>query len=351
MRLSIITITCRRDARLTLMARTLAAAARSCRAVELEWVVVDEKLWAHDPGCDLAARRAELEASGLDVLHIPPKPSNWRGPWRLTDRDMPDPNGARNTGLAFCTGDYAVFLDDHCLVTENWLLGLLPLAEASRGYRAFVIYKAPRLLSVPASGGLREEREETSARRVTPSQCNGLMGAPMEAFCDIRGFDESYAGEMKWEDLDAVMRLDRSGIPFYSPAKGSVIHVDHVRGEVCDDERPYAGTANATRWQALLASGKRRLPAWQQPTLAELRASLDPFPGSGDKGDDNGHGHSGSNGNGTHGPAGAVVPPRGVLAAGARPSLYASLSGDKLTIASAAELVKDETYRGFPWPL
>lgn len=316
MRLSIITITCRQKAGLEALALSLGKAASLAPGVKVEWVVVDEKLWAQDRACDLLARRRELAASGLVVLHLPPKPSVWRGPWRRTERDLPDPNGARNTGLALCSGDYAVFVDDNCLVSNKWMAGVCQIAREGHGYRAHVAY--PTLPMQPRKDGfLPEDKVAGPPVRVTPTQCNGLLGAPMRAFNTIRGFDESYAGEMRWEDLDAVVRLDRIGVPFYSAGWGSVFHVKHALGEVCDDERVYDGTNNAKRWQALLVDAERILPAWKQPTLAQLRAELSPFPRDRDR---DPPGNGGSNGTSSRSSGSAFSPPRGALARAAAPS-------------------------------
>lgn len=300
MRLSVITVTCRREARLEKMARTLSAAARFCAGVDFEWMVVDEKLWAHDQNCDLLARRNQLAADGIVVMHLPPKPSRWRGPWRQTERDLPDPNGARNTGLAFCTGDYAVFLDDNCLVTKHWLEGVFEIARKGRGYRAFVVHVIEKLApTVPPDGVIPESRDIGAPFPVIATQCSGIFGAPIRAFRKIRGMDESYAGEMKWEDLDAIVRLDRIGVPFYSAGRGSVIHVQHERGEVCDDERLYTGTENAARWQSVLADKERFWPALRQPTLGELRIDLAPFPTDVDKPKNGSAGGNGTSGGGS----------------------------------------------------
>lgn len=304
MRISVITITCRQKAGLEPLAFSLGNTARRAPGVEVEWVVVDEKLWAHSR-CDLPARRRELAGAGVVVLHVPPKPSVWRGPWRRTDRDLPDPNGARNTGLALASGDYAVFVDDNCLLSDRWLNGVHSLAKNESGYRAHVSY-AMLPMKPRKNGFVPENRMGGPPVRVTPTQCNGLFGAPMAAFHAIRGFDESYAGEMKWEDLDAVVRLDRIGVPFYSAGWGTVYHTKHGCDEVCDDERVYDGTNNAKRWEALLVDRERNQPAWQQPTLDELRAELAPFP----RADRSPRGDGGSHG-AAPGAAGAAVPPTG----------------------------------------
>ena len=97
MRLSVITITCRRDPRFARMAQAIAANLARHPEVELEWIVVDEKLWYDEPTRDKeffdalescsAARDDEL-ADRFAARHVMPKPSKWRGP--DVDVDRPD---------------------------------------------------------------------------------------------------------------------------------------------------------------------------------------------------------------------------------------------------------------------
>ena len=310
MKISIITITCRKNAGLERLALTLSANARRNPGVLVEWLVVDELLWGGDASVDLSARQREVVADQVVTVHLPPKPTRWRGPFREEPINLPDPNSARNTGLAFASGDYALFVDDHCVVTANYLREAIDCADKGRGFRANVIYRA--MVGIRPDGLVTEGEEGGSVpRRMMVSQCNGVFGAPMESFRAISGFDESYAGEMGWEDLDAVERLSRTGVEFFGSRAAAVIH-DTANGD--DKLETHHAPANAERWTNLLLERERILPAQAQPTLDELRIALGPAPRAAPERDDGDGGASGSNG-ASHGGNGSFSPPPPIASA------------------------------------
>src|SRR5438309_7276872 len=52
-------------------------------------------------------------------LHVPPKPTVWQGPHRLTNKDFFAPSNARNTALCYATGSHIAYVDDLSLLGER----------------------------------------------------------------------------------------------------------------------------------------------------------------------------------------------------------------------------------------
>ena len=70
---------------------------------------------------DRKEKLKNLIAGRFDYLHIPPKPSIWRGKSRKTKRDFYDGSGSKNTGIIVSETEYIVLVDDLSLLTKGWL--------------------------------------------------------------------------------------------------------------------------------------------------------------------------------------------------------------------------------------
>jgi hypothetical protein len=57
----------------------------------------------------------------FNYLHIPPKPSIWRGKYRKTKSNFFDASGTRNTGIIVAENDHIVFVDDLSALTDGWI--------------------------------------------------------------------------------------------------------------------------------------------------------------------------------------------------------------------------------------
>lgn len=56
-----------------------------------------------------------------DWIHVPPKPTVWQGPHRLTTKDFFAPSNARNTALCYARGTHIVYVDDLSLLGDRWM--------------------------------------------------------------------------------------------------------------------------------------------------------------------------------------------------------------------------------------
>lgn len=97
---------------------------------DIRIVVVD--YWAqeiphHDWGrIDVARRKAQFKAFMPDYhfLHIPPKPTPWQGPHRLTKNDYFAASNARNTALLYARDGHIAYVDDLSVLLPTWLLAV-----------------------------------------------------------------------------------------------------------------------------------------------------------------------------------------------------------------------------------
>lgn len=278
MKLSVITITCRPEPAFDLMATAIASSLMSCSEdVDLEWIVVDEKLWDAEPDArvrslKLAASDACLEAA---IVHVPPKPSRLRGPFRDPElpADLPDHNGARNTGLAVATGDFVLFMDDQMLITANLLPLVVDLAAAGRGFRA-VVTSNPNVGKLDLENLRYNDAKGGRLSKAIPTAvAGGCFGAAREAFERVRGFDEAYGGQYSRPEI--VLRLARAGVEFWGRQDvcGISLRTQKNRREITNDQAALAGKRNEKWWRQLTRQ-KTILPRADQPSPAELLPEL-----------------------------------------------------------------------------
>lgn len=270
--LTVITPTCRTEPRFQEMADSIAGQIPLAGPYLLTWVVVDDRLW-YDGAAERRAKLVEAVAGRFQVVHLPPKPSPWRGPARVGPRgegdcDLPDHNGARNTGLAVAmtlypaSDHYILFVDDCTVLSQSVFTVAQVAAEKNAGLRVPISVK--RNIAMPRDG--RVPFGESGGLHLVPAKAvsvaGGCFGAPLEAFLRIGGFDEIYSGEAGKEDLDATVRIERLGVKWLTTKRCTAIQLleSHTKGEVTGSPEALAGRKNAQHWNALIKDRSRTLP-------------------------------------------------------------------------------------------
>lgn len=137
----------------------------------------------------------DIVGDKFSVLHIPDKPSRWKG-------KRPCVSNARNTGLIFANGKYIVHADDNCKMPENWLESYYRWLD--KGY----IIAGNWYSNI--SGWEYRSTVMKNAGFVGGGWLYGAnMGFPLEVALDVNCFDELYDGELGQDDLDMGIRAER----------------------------------------------------------------------------------------------------------------------------------------------
>lgn len=265
--IALVTPTARENGRTFEMSRTIAAAVRHAadQDLHLVWLIVDEKERKLDQLIDLKNEHVTqaLEGGRLQVAVYPPLPSKHRAPG---PSKAPAHNSARSAGLiaALNAGvDYIAFLNDCNLVTYGMGKVLVDVCRQGVGFRArpHEVYDMP----VPADGVIKYKDHHDLLRRIPPeSGCGALWGAPAKSFAEIKGFDLSYDGERYANDLDCVVRLNRTGINFFTTERAFVIQLRRTKiaEELTTRKDVQQGDRNRKLYNALLRDTKRIYPRW-----------------------------------------------------------------------------------------
>lgn len=260
MKIAIITITCRDEPRFLEMARTIHAAGG-----DVTWIVVDDRLWypsANDRRAQLATIAKENK---LELVHIEPKPSAFRGP--NVDEDLPDHNGARNTGVAEALAigaDYLLFLDDCTVISTNTIKVVEAAAATQNGLRVR-IFNEKDAFTVPPTGKIHKHEEGaiTFVPVSATTVAGGCFGVPAKAVLEAGGFDEIYGGEVGKEDIDLCLRVERLGYRFVTTRACAAMQIlaSHTYENVTQSDGAWRGVKNLDHWSALGADVKRTQPA------------------------------------------------------------------------------------------
>jgi len=116
-KLSINYVTCRRQPMFQWFVETLISQYDS--GVVTDQIVFIDSFLHHEEG-----RKEKLEKivrGRFEYLHIPPKPSIWRGKYRKTKTNFFDVSSTRNTGILVAKNDHIVFVDDLSALTSGWI--------------------------------------------------------------------------------------------------------------------------------------------------------------------------------------------------------------------------------------
>lgn len=158
------------------------------------------------------------------VLHIPPKPCAWNGPFRQTTKDWFCAGNTRNTAFVVAEHPYVVFVDDLSVLGPQWFNQVLHAAQDN--YVVCGAYKKVKQLKVV--DGVIESYEEYPAgmdTRWDRGSDGGIVdwhgsamfgcsfGVALEAALEVDGNDAACNGAGA-EDYDFGIRLERAGWAF-----------------------------------------------------------------------------------------------------------------------------------------
>ena len=250
--LTIVYVTGRRNPRFEWFAASLARqTGGDFRGISL--VVVD--FWAEGNGGEGGplpntrhAYFVERLPAGLELRHVPPKPTVWQGRYRRTRRNYFAAANARNTGTCLAKDGWIAYVDDLSVLVPGWL-------EAARhatrdGFIALGAYRKVKGLRVqngeilaPADPGSPTDPAGVDSRWAhghptlpVPATGSWLYGCsvvmPVEAIIAANGWDErADARGLGSEDYLTGMLVERHGYGFRYYRRMLTLEDDEAHGE------------------------------------------------------------------------------------------------------------------------
>lgn len=181
----------------------------SADRIPLTLVVIDFFALESGRSDAIAAKAKRFTELGIQLVHIPPKPTVWQGPHRLTTRDYFAAANCRNTAICVAPDGFLAYVDDLSILLPGWL-ARIKLAMAGN-YVVFGTYEKVKEMVV-ADGILTTCTHDPSGidSRIAVSRkqyshlpdmptiipCRGRwlfgcsLGLPIEAALAINGWDE-----------------------------------------------------------------------------------------------------------------------------------------------------------------
>lgn len=218
--LTIAYMTNRRDPRIEWFFDSLAWQARA-----VGWspnvIVVD--FYADEPG-----RRETIRAKlpiGFTLTHVPPKPTVWQGPHRLTSRDYFAASNARNTAVCLAPDGWIAYVDDLSVLLPGWLERAFAAVERNQitagSYEKVYELRVHdgHVVGFRASPQGRDTRYQQGSDTAPVRLGGGAMYGcsvvmPVEALLAINGWDED-CDSMGSEDSICGLMLEFSGWEVY----------------------------------------------------------------------------------------------------------------------------------------
>lgn len=174
----------------------------------------------------LVHKLGQEEMGSLSVKHVPPKPTIWQGPHRLTKNNYFAASNARNTAFCLCTDNFIACVDDLSVMEIGWLDQVRHAMQHK--YLVMGSYKKVYGLKVDTTAAYTFDHEkkiswdsrwpggkETGIVKVTGSWLFGCsFGLPIEWAIKVNGFDEICDGAGA-EDYDFGIRLQRAGLKMF----------------------------------------------------------------------------------------------------------------------------------------
>jgi GT2 family glycosyltransferase len=233
---SVVYVTYRSEPRLDWFADSLAA---QLEEDSPEVIIVD--------GHHSSERVASLEQivrGRFAFRHVPPKPTPWNGPHRLTGRDYFAGSSARNTGIVYATRPYVAFVDDCSVLMPGWWREVRTaarheyvIAGAYQYHRDMVVEQGLLVRSRHVAAELNatdcrwELGDDRALVRVGGGNLYGCsFGAPRELLLDVGGLDE-LADAGRGGDCQLGLRLEWAGAPIFYSRRMLTIESTELHGQ------------------------------------------------------------------------------------------------------------------------
>lgn len=238
--ITIAVFTSRKDPKLDWFADALCNQTTADERAALQVILIDRHLWF--PGLFLGARpntewvnlcdpqyhnpaRARYARECVDgrfnLLHIPPKPCVYQGPWRLASKDWFCAANARNTALLYATQPYFVGADDIAVPMPGWFdqvkhaaVNQYVVCGAYKKVKDMVVENGVVLSHTPFLPGVDSRWNHGSDSGIVKwtgrSFFGCSFGVPLALALKVDGFGPEY-NSTGFEDFDFGIRVERAG--------------------------------------------------------------------------------------------------------------------------------------------
>lgn len=258
-------------------------------------VVVVDRLCDED-GRHTAVFNAALSGKSLP-FHVPPKPTVWQGPHRLTREDWFAASNARNTAICLAPDGWIAFVDDLSVLLPGWLARVREAMNhpkritcgAYRKVKELVVEDGNLVSFTDHPGGHDNRMAHVSGLGPHPCAGNWMYGcslvAPVEAFLEINGYPEALCDGMGFEDVIAGIMLEKKGYSFAYDPRMMTYESEELHHQLPVMKRSDYGVSPNDKSHAVL-NAARNGPGWHPNYFGEegirgLRARVlagEPFP-------------------------------------------------------------------------
>lgn len=300
MSLTVAYITARKEPLLDWFIESLALQIKPTDKIRI--IVVDFYAQACDDWTekDVAGRIAEAtaiaEKCGLaDRFKIvPPKPTIWAGPHRITSENWWAACNSRNTAICLCETEWLAFCDDRSVLLPGWLRGVRRAMKG--GYLVAGSYEKRHSVTVE-SGVIRHagivtgedgRRKEYAAQGgIGAVRCPGqwvfgcTFALPLEWAIAVNGVDETCGG-ISMEDVIFGLMLENHGFPMcYDPTIQMVEDrtVEKLGKPMRREDKGKSPDDKSHAMLAMLRGSKRAMHTWDLKAIREsVLIKGEPFP-------------------------------------------------------------------------
>lgn len=229
-----------------------------------------------------AAARADFEKI---TQWVPPKPTIWQGPHRVTRGQWWANSSNRNTAICLCRNPYLLLLDDRCVLLPGVLDGAWH--SIKKKYAMCGGYEKRHDLGVmngviTASGIVSgsDNRDHMANGKIVPANGAWFYGCltcvPIEWWLNVNGYPED-ADALSFEDVLAGMAIHNNGYPIRFNPNARIVE-DRTPSQM---DKPFLRTDKGVspldkshKSLEVLGGAKRFEHSWGHWNLREIREQV-----------------------------------------------------------------------------